>query len=128
MRRPILRLSVVGILLSMALAFAGQEPAETLAGTWQGAWYRGMTSGQMALEVKADGSGTVTFTNLETFGEEPAPLARTRFTGAQFQFSAAAGSRGAFVAKMEVPDAATQLRGNARYDGFPVTFELRRVR
>ena len=118
---------MVAILLGTA-AFAGQEPAEILAGTWRGAWYRGMTSGQMTLEVKTDGSGTVTFSNLETFGEEPAPLARTRFTGSQFQFSAAAGSRGAFAGRMEVPDGANQLRGDARYDGFPVTFELKRIR
>jgi hypothetical protein len=128
MHRAFLRLSIVAILLSAAAVFAGQEPAEILTGTWQGAWYRGMTSGQMTLEVKADGSGTVTFTNLETFGEEPAPLARARFTGSQFQFSAAAGSRGAFAGRMEVPDGANQLRGDARYDGFPVTFELGRIR
>lgn len=122
-------LLVVVVLMGATAVSADQnDPMDGLAGTWQGAWYRGMTSGQMTLEVMADGSGTVAFTNLETFGEEPAPLARTRFDGSVFSFNAVAGSRGAFAGQMDVPEKPDQLRGKARYDGFPVTFELKRIR
>lgn len=129
MTRRLVALLVAGALMGATAVSSDQnEPINRLAGTWQGAWYRGMTSGQMTLEVMADGSGTVAFTNLETFGEEPAPLVRTRFDGSVFSFNAVAGSRGAFAGQIDVPEKPDQLRGKARYDGFPVTFELKRIR
>lgn len=118
---------VLVFLLGVAPANAAQEMAEALTGTWQGAWYRGMTSGQLTLEIRPDGSGKVEFTNLEMFGEDAAPFFRSRFTDSGFDFSAGRGPGGAFVGRIRYTPGAEQLRGEARYDGFPVTFEIRRA-
>jgi hypothetical protein len=118
---------VVVVTLGISPAFAAQEMAEALAGTWEGAWYRGMTSGQLTLEIRPDGSGSIEFTNLEMFGEEAAPFSRSRFTDSGFEFSAGRGAGGAFVGRIRHASGAERLRGEARYDGFPVTFEIRRA-
>jgi len=97
-----------------------------MAGQWQGPWYRGMTSGQMMLELSADGTGRVTFTNLETFGQGPAGLHKTQVSGKSLEFSASGASGSEFAAKCALIDGGKLLRGTARYEGFPVKFDLQR--
>jgi hypothetical protein len=97
-----------------------------LAGTWQGPWYRGMTSGQMTLEVAADGTGKVAFTNLETFGDAPAGVHKAEFSGQSIRFSANGASGSEFAARGSLIPSNQLLRGTARYEGFPVKFDLRR--
>jgi hypothetical protein len=124
MRRAIwLAVAVLSYLLMAPLKAADLS---AIAGAWHGPWYRGMTSGQMTLEVAADGTGKVSFTNLETFGETPARLHKTEADGQSIRFSANGASGSEFTARCSLMQGNELLRGTARYEGFPVKFDLRR--
>lgn len=113
--------------LSFALLVPSQAAdLAAIAGTWHGPWYRGMTSGQMTLEVAEDGTGKVSFTNLETFGEAPASLHKTESSGQSIGFSANGSSGSEFAARGTLTPGNQRLRGTARYEGFPVKFDLQR--
>ena len=99
----------------------------SLQGTWKGPWYIGMTSGLAAMEIAADGSGTIAFTNLENFGNEPVALIKTSFDGRTFRFGAS-GTGGVEISfATQLGSDARQLRGNGKYGGFGARLELRRA-
>lgn len=102
------------------------EPG-SLQGVWKGPWYIGMSSGVATMEIVADGSGTIAFTNLETFGEKPAALAKTSFDGRTFRFSASGAGSAEFSATMQLVGKGRQLRGSGKYGGFGARLELRRA-
>ncbi len=110
--------------------WVGAAPAEevsSLQGTWKGPWYIGMTSGLAAMEIAADGSGTIAFTNLENFGDEPVALTKTSFDGSTFKFGAF-GTGGVEISfATQLGSGAKQLRGNGKYGGFGARLELRRA-
>lgn len=99
----------------------------SLQGTWQGPWYIGMTSGLATMKIAVDGSGTIAFTNLENFGEEPVPLTKSSFDGRTFRFAASGTGGVAFSAGMQLGSGGKQLRGNGKYGGFGARLELQRV-
>ncbi|MGH8629581.1 MAG: hypothetical protein ACREU7_02295, partial [Burkholderiales bacterium] len=99
--------AMIGLMCGPAVA----QDAASLAGTWRGPWYRGMTSGVMTLEITAAGAGSVAFTNLETFGESPAPLAKTGMQGEWLEFSAMGASGRDFTARLKAAADASVLRG-----------------
>ncbi|MEK6211966.1 MAG: hypothetical protein AABM64_16620 [Pseudomonadota bacterium] len=113
-----------------ANTWAGAALADQLAslqGTWKGPWYIGMTSGLATMEIAADGSGTIAFTNLENFGQEPVALTKTSFDGKTFRF-AASGTGGVEISiGMQPGSGGKQLRGNGKYGGFGARLELRRA-
>ena len=81
------RMWLVAIVLA-ANTWVGAALADQLAslqGSWKGPWYIGMTSGLAAMEIAADGSGTIAFTNLENFGDEPVALTKISFDGSTFR-------------------------------------------
>ena len=100
--------------------------AQDLGGTWEGAWYRGMTSGTMVLEVTSAGEGTVQFVNLDNFGEAAVALQRVEVNGMDFSFSAPGEGASVFVATTQLIDDGEILQGKARYEGFPIKFRLKR--
>jgi hypothetical protein len=106
-------------------AFADQLAA--LQGTWKGPWYIGMTSGLATVEIAADGSGTIAFTNLENFGGDPVALVKTSFDGKTFRFAASGSGGVAFSVTMQLGSGGKQLRGNGKYGGFGARLELQRV-
>jgi hypothetical protein len=114
----------------VASSWVGGAPADQLAslqGTWKGPWYIGMTSGLAAMEIAADGTGTIAFTNLEKFGDEPVALTKTSFDGRAFKF-AASGTGGVEISFVtQLGSDAKQLRGNGKYGGFGARLELRRA-
>src|SRR6266446_2157867 len=99
----------------------------SLQGTWKGPWYIGMTSGLATMKIAADGSGTIAFTNLENFGEEPVVLTKTSFDGRTFRFGASGTGGVPFSAGMQVGPGGKQLLGNGKYGGFGARRELQRV-
>jgi hypothetical protein len=115
--------AVSGFLCSSAVA----QDAAPLAGTWRGPWYRGMTSGVMTLEITRAGTGSVAFTNLETFGQSPVPFAKTAMQGEWFEFSVVGTSGRDFTARLKPTADARVLRGAGRYEGFQVKFDLQRA-
>lgn len=113
-----------------ANAWVGAALADQLAslqGAWKGPWYIGMTSGLATMEIAADGSSTIVFTNLENFGEEPVALTKTSFDGKTFRFAAAGTGGVEFSAGMQLGSGGKQLRGNGKYGGFGARLELRRA-
>lgn len=118
--------AAVGLLACALAAPLAAADLSAIAGTWQGPWYRGMTSGQMTLEVSANGAAKVSFTNLDTFGDAPASVQKTEFSGQSIRFSANGASGSEFAARGSLLQGSQLLRGTARYEGFPVKFDLRR--
>ena len=117
--------------LRLALAaclslFVSLGAAQDLAGTWEGPWYRGMTSGTMVLDINPAGEGTVQFVNLDNFGEQVVTLQRVSVDGARFDFSASGEGAGVFVATTRLIKAGQILKGKGEYEGFPIKFELTR--
>ena len=60
-----LRMALLGLAMAATCGSAAAESA--VDGVWEGAWYRGMTSGKLRLELRGS-EGTVQFTGLDTFG------------------------------------------------------------
>lgn len=115
-------LAVAGSSLLQA-ALAQQD--QLMSGTWRGPWYRGMTSGVVTLEVGANGAGTIQFTNLENFGDQPVALRNVEISGNTLTFSASGTSGADFTASAKISADGSKMRGNARYEGFGVRFEAR---
>jgi len=123
------RIWLAAIVLA-AHTWAGGAAADQLAslqGTWKGPWYIGMTSGLATMEIAADGSGTIAFTNLENFGEEPVALTKTSFDGKSFRFAASGTGGVEFSVGTQLGSGGKQLRGNGKYGGFGARLELRRA-
>ncbi len=113
-----------------ANTWTGVALADQLAsmeGSWKGPWYIGMSSGIATMEIKPNGSGTIAFTNLENFGEDPVALAKTSFDGKTFKFSASGTGGVAFSVGMQLGSDGKQIRGNGKYGGFGARLELRRA-
>ena len=108
------------------LAALAADDAEPLAGVWRGPWYRGMTSGLMTLEIARGATGRIALTNLEAFGDSPAPLTRTQVHGDGLEFSAIGANGRDFTGQATKTADGRTLRGTARYEGFQFKFDLRR--
>jgi hypothetical protein len=133
-RRNSLRMLCVALVLA-ASAVAGQARAAdtgaidntgAIDGTWEGPWYRGMSSGRATFQIR-DGGGSVQLTNAESFGEEPKPLSAVAFDGSAFKFRADGGG-GPMTATLKLNERGDQMKGMGKYEGFGVRFELSRVR
>jgi hypothetical protein len=126
--RDLLRMLRVALVLAAA-AVAGQaRGADTTAvdGTWEGPWYRGMSSGRATFHIR-DGGGSMQLTNAESFGEESKPLSVVAFDGNAFKFRADGGG-GPMTATLKLNEKGDQMKGMGKYEGFGVRFELSRVR
>ncbi len=94
-------------------------------GTWEGPWYRGMSSGRATFHIHC-GGGSMQLTNAESFGEEPKPLSAVAFDGSAFKFRADGGG-GPMTATLKLNERGDQMKGMGKYEGFGVRFELSRV-
>lgn len=125
-----MRKLLITTLVALAALVCGcvlAQDAASLAGTWRGPWYRGMSSGVMTLEITQAGTGSVAFTNLETFGESPVPFTKAGMQEGWFEFSALGASGRDFKARLQPAAGASVLRGAGRYEGFQVRFDLQRA-
>jgi hypothetical protein len=123
-----MRMLLSAMLLAMAWCPpvpAAAEEAASFAGAWRGPWYRGMSSGLMTLQISPNGGGNVTFTNLESFGGAPAPLAAFQARGDACEFSAMGQGGREFAGQATRAAQGRTLRGSARYEGFQYKFELK---
>jgi hypothetical protein len=94
-------------------------------GTWEGPWYRGMTSGKAVFLIQ-DGGGTIQLTNSETFGDDARPLKKVEFDGKTVRFEADGGA-GPMTAAIRLNERGDQMKGMGKYEGFPVRFEIMRT-
>jgi hypothetical protein len=119
---------LLGLTLSAPAAQAQQasDGAAAVAGSWEGPWYRGMTSGKVKIQVEGAG-GTIQFTNLDNFGGAQHPLTNVAFDGKVLQFRTEGEKGGALTAALKLNDAGSELKGMGKFDGFPLRFEVKRV-
>jgi hypothetical protein len=116
------------LLLASACALlpmiAGAQGTAAIDGTWEGPWYRGMSSGKATFEIK-DGGGTLKLTNADTFGDQPRPLSKVDFDGQTFRFEVRGGSP--LAASLKLNEKGDQMKGMGKFEGFGVRFELGRA-
>jgi hypothetical protein len=120
---------MLGAAVVLTATVAGPaQSADTTAidGTWEGPWYRGMSSGRATFHIR-DGGGSMQLTNAESFGEESKPLSAVSFDGGTFKFRADGGG-GPMSATLKLNERGDQMKGMGKYEGFGVRFELSRVR
>src|SRR5262245_49781383 len=120
---------MVWMLLTIAAALlAGDVPAQdgkSIDGTWQGPWYRGMSSGVAKLQIAGDG-GTLQLTNAETFGDEPRPLVKLQVSGEQVSLRADGNAGAPLTLELKLNGPADKMKGMGKYEGFGVRMELQR--
>jgi hypothetical protein len=128
MSRNLLRMLGAALALAIAAVAGRAHAADTAAidGTWEGPWYRGMSSGRATFHIR-DGGGSMQLTNAESFGEGAKPLSAVAFDGAAFKFLADGGG-GPMAATLKLNEKGDQMKGMGKYEGFGVRFELTRVR
>lgn len=122
----IVAVSLLAVTLALP-ALSDQAGIRALQGSWKGPWYIGMSSGVAKMEIAADGSGKIGFSNLDSFGEQPAALTKTSFDGSTFRFSAVGAGGSEFSAGLQLRGEGRELRGNGKYGGFGARLELRRA-
>ncbi|MGQ0578817.1 MAG: hypothetical protein ACT4PQ_07915 [Betaproteobacteria bacterium] len=120
-------LAAIVLAANTGIGAALADELTSLQGTWKGPWYIGMTSGVARMEIAANGSGTIAFTNLEKFGLEPAGLAKTSFDGKTFNFAATGTGGIEFSVGMQLGSDGKQLRGNGKYGNLGARLELLRA-
>jgi hypothetical protein len=113
------------VMVGLSLCWPAVADEAGLSGVWRGPWYRGMTSGVVTIELAADGSGTIRFTNLENFGEAPVALDDIKRKERSIEFSATGSGGIPFTAVATLTPDGRRLLGNARYEGYGVRFEAR---
>lgn len=126
MNRLSVAMAGLAILVGLVAVPAAADPG-ALAGSWKGPWYIGMSSGVATMEIAADGSGKISLTNLDEFGDQPVPLAKQSFDGKVFKFSASGANGTALTAGLQLENGGKRLRGNGKFGGFGARLELQRT-
>jgi hypothetical protein len=117
----------IGIAMAMFFSCAAADDSGTLAGSWKGPWYIGMSSGIAVMDLAADGSGTIALTNLDEFGAQPVALTKQSFDGKRLSFSAIGANGAPLVMNLQLAESGKQLRGNGKHAGFGARLELQRA-
>jgi hypothetical protein len=129
-----MKLNASGVVLGLALIALGSalpgparaEAVDGVAGSWEGPWYRGMTSGKVRITIEGEG-GTIQFTNLDNYGDAPHALTNVSFDGKVLQFRTEGEKGGPLTAGLKLNEAGDQLKGFGKFDGFPLRFEIKRA-
>ena len=114
---------LLGLTLASSTALVANAEDEA-AGTWEGPWYRGMTSGKVKIDLSAK-PGTIQFTNLDNFGTQPHPV-EASVEGGALKFRTEGEKGGPLTASLKLNEARTEAKGLGKFDGFPLRFELKR--
>ena len=117
------------LVLSAALVPAMPVSAadSTLAGTWEGPWFEGMSSGSVHLVIEPDGaSGTLALSHHDKFGEAPAALQGVAIADSHAEFRARGADGKWLVARLPFDPAKGSLKGFASHAGYKLLLDLRR--
>lgn len=123
--RTVWMLLVAAAVAFLAIGAAGQG-SKTIDGTWEGPWYRGMSSGVAKLQV-AGAAGTLQLTNAETFGEEARPLVKLQVSGDEVSLRADGNGGAPLTVELKLNGAGDKMKGMGKYEGFGVRLELQRT-
>ena len=125
MMRTVWMLLVAAPAAFLATAAVAQD-GKAIDGTWEGPWYRGMSSGVAKLQVAGEG-GTLQLTNSETFGDAPRPLVKLVVSGDEVSLRADGTSGAPLTVELKLNQAGDKMKGMGKYEGFGVRLELRRT-
>jgi hypothetical protein len=125
MMRTIWILVVAGS-TALAPSLGVAQGAAAINGTWEGPWYRGMSSGRAKLHI-ADNGGTLQLTNAETFGETPQPLVKLAVDGDEVSLRVNGKSGLALTLDLKLNAKRDNMKGMGKYEGFGVRMELQRT-
>ena len=125
MMRMVRVLLVVAPAALLAVQAAAQG-SKSVDGTWEGPWYRGMSSGVAKLQIVGEG-GTLQLTNAETFGDEPRPLVKLQVSGEQVSLRADGSAGMPLTLELKLNAAGDKMKGMGKYEGFGVRMELQRT-
>jgi len=85
-----------------------------------------MTSGRAKLEIK-DGEGMIQLAALDNFGNGPQPLKEVGFDGKTLTFRTKGEGGSTLTAALKLNEAATDLKGMCKFEGFTVRVEVKRA-
>ena len=125
MMRTIWMLLVAAPAAFLAVGAAAQG-GKAIEGTWEGPWYRGMSSGVAKVQIAGDG-GSLQLTNSETFGEEPRPLVKLMVRGDEVSLRADGSGGAPLTVELKLNAAGDKMKGMGKYEGFGVRLELQRT-
>jgi hypothetical protein len=95
-------------------------------GTWEGPWYRGMSSGRAKLQI-ADNGGSLQLSNAETFGAVPQPVTKLAVNGDEVSLRVNGESGLPLTLELKLNAKGDQMKGMGKYEGFGVRMELQRT-
>lgn len=118
--------TIVWMLLCLWAAPGLAVGLEGFQGSWKGPWYIGMSSGKVALEIRPDGQGDISMTQLDGFGDAPVPIRKISVEGSVIRFAAAGANGVELSLKATLDGTGKRLVGNGKYGGFGARLELQR--
>src|SRR5215467_2962199 len=105
---------MVQMLLMVAPAFlvmqAQAQDTKSIDGTWQGPWYRGMSSGVAKLQI-AGQSGTLQLTNAESFGEDARPLVKLEVNADRVSLRADGSAGAPLTLELKLSEPGDKMKG-----------------
>ena len=121
-----MRKILLGVLLLAVTS--GLKAADTsLAGTWKGPWYLGMSSGPAEFVLDQQG-GSLLLANHETFGAERVPLDGVVVEAGVLSFRARGADGRWLEARLPIDPSRQSMKGMVRHGGVKLLLEIRRVR
>jgi len=120
-----IRMLVVLAATAFPVADTVAQGGQAIDGTWEGPWYRGMSSGVAKLRIAGE-AGTLQLTNAETFGAEPRPLAKLAVSGTEVSLRADGSGGAPLTVDLKLNEAGDKMKGMGKYEGFGVRLELQR--
>jgi hypothetical protein len=126
-RRRFFGVTLAALATCGACAARGDDTAPApVAGSWQGPWYLGMTSGiaTLVLEQGALPGGSLQLTNNEAFGPEARPLQDISIVDGRLRFRVKGADGRLLSADLPMSGQGRALKGFAKYGGYNIRLEL----
>ena len=96
---------------------AADAVTPALQGHWTGVWYIGMSSGKSQLTFNENGTASISFTNLDEFGEDEIALNKLSIDSSAISFSVPSKYSAFFQIQLKLKPDGKTLDGSGKFDG-----------
>jgi hypothetical protein len=96
---------------------AADTISPAIQGHWTGVWYIGMSSGKSHLIFNENGTSSISFTNLDEFGEDLIALNKLSIDSSTVSFSVPSKYSASFQIQLKIKPDGLTLDGNGKFDG-----------